>query len=431
VSSLAAAASTLLAVVLVAGAARALGAVASRLGQPSVVGEILAGVVLGPSILGALVPGLHGWLASERATAVFGHVGKVGVVVFMFLVAAEVDLTPLLRRARLPVLVAIGSFVVPFALGVSLAPVVRDVAAPGVDDGAAFPLFLGTALAVTALPVLARILQFKGLTASRVGLVGLTAAAVEDVAAWTVLALAGAMATGDAFGVADPPPAALGALAAMALVLVTATIRRHGVAGPRTVTLVAGLLASGAAVALLGVHPAIAAFFLGALVPRGSLRKSVARALDIPMRWVLLPVFFAAVGLQIQFAGFDGAQALGVALLILAVAVLGKFLGATAGARLAGLPGRDAMTIGILMNTRGVTELVVILVGREAGLVPDPLFSMLVVMALITTLMTAPLLDLMARGRWSLAPAGAPGRVRAGRERREPPVARGGTASRP
>jgi Kef-type K+ transport system membrane component KefB len=167
------------------------------------------------------------------------------------------------------------------------------------------------------------------------------------------------------------------------------------------------LLASGAAVSILGVHPAVAAFFLGVLVPRGCLSTRAARALEVPLRWLLLPVFFAAVGLEVQFAGGGGLPVLGIAVLVLAAAVVGKLVGAACGARLAGLSGTEALTVGIMMNTRGVTGLVAILLGREAGLVPDPLFSVLVMMALVTTLLTAPLLDLQRRWpgrRW--APGG-------------------------
>jgi Kef-type K+ transport system membrane component KefB len=312
--------------------------------------------------------------------------------------------------ARAPALVAAGSFLLPFGIGLSIAPLVRDTTAPGVEDGLAFALFLATALAVTALPVLVRILQSRGLAASRVGLVGLTAAAVEDVVAWAVLAVAGAMATGGGLDTAGVPAAAVGAFAAVALALMGATIRRHGLLGSRTVRLVIVLLASGAAVSMLGVHPAVVAFFLGVLVPRGCLRARTARALEVPMRWLLLPVFFATVGLEVEFAGGAGLPVLGIALLVLAAAMVGKLVGAAGGARLAGLPATEALTVGIMMNTRGVTGLVAILVGREAGLVPDPLFSVLVAMALVTTLLTAPLLDLV--GRWPArrwAPGGGVG----------------------
>jgi K+:H+ antiporter len=413
--TLAAAASIVLAVGVVALAAGAGGRAARRLGHPPVVGEILAGVALGPSLLGHALPALEGWIASDRTTAALGRVGQVGVVLFMFLVAAELDFGSIRRRLRMPGLVAAGSFLVPFGLGIALAPLVRETTAAGVPHGTAFALFLGTALAVTALPVLARILQSAGLASTRAGIVALSAAAVEDVAAWTVLAAATAMASGHGLRPHPPAPATAGVFALVALIFVGVTLRHRGRRLARGLLLTAlpfGL----AGITTLGVHPAIAAFALGALLPPGSLGSRVGRLIGVPLRWVLLPVFFAAIGIEIDLGSAGGAATLGVAGLILAAAVAGKLAGATAGAAAAGLPRREALMLGVLMNTRGVTELVAILVGREAGLVPDPLFSILVVMALATTVMTAPLLRLLGKGPVRDATA-QPGRERPRRRR--------------
>ncbi|MFD0319226.1 cation:proton antiporter domain-containing protein [Streptomyces flavalbus] len=375
--------------------ARLLGALARRLGQPAVIGEVLAGIALGPTVVnGALSE--HLFPADTRP--LLSALAAVGVAVFMFIVGLEVDATLLRGNTSLATTVSLSSILVPFGLGTLLALYLADDY--GTDDKTGFMLFLGIAMSITAFPVLARILTDRHMTHTSLGAMAIACAAIGDVLAWTLLAVIVA-----ASGSADADQwrmlLAIPYLAAM-LLAVRPLLRRYAESRPHlTLTptvfacVLAGLLLSAAATEWVGLHYIFGAFLFGAVLPRTGtdrLRTHIHDRLGQMTSTLLLPVFFLVSGLQVDLSTLDG-SALGALALILLVAVGGKFLGAFTAARLHRMPPRPAAALATLMNTRGLTELIVLNVGLQLGFLGRDLYSLMVVMAVITTAMTGPLLN--------------------------------------
>jgi Kef-type K+ transport system membrane component KefB len=393
----------LLDLVLLLAVARALGGLLERARQPRVMGELLAGLVLGASVLGALPGDPAGALFPAQALAVLAVLGQVAVVAYLFGVGAELDARALRREGGAVALVSAVSFAVPWVAGAALAWFLH----PGVDGEPplpAFMLFLGTALAVTAFPVLSRIVDARDLRGRPAGRVALGAAAAQELLVWPALALAVALARGGSSGAG----AALGAVVAsgagaLVLVLVLARVvvpavaaRRPGATGP---AVLAALALSAGATELAGLHLVVGAFLLGATLPAAPRDAGLAllrtRAAAVASA-ALLPLFFALPALRVDVWSL-GADGLALLALVLGVAGATKLLSAAGAAALAGLPRGEALTVGALMNARGLVELVVLSVGLEAGLVDERLFAVMVLMALATTLAAGPLVDLIAR----------------------------------
>lgn len=385
-----------LAVIIIA--ARLLGRVAKACGQPSVVGEILAGILLGPTLFsGAITRTLFPTevLGSLRALAV------VGLVLFMFVVGYEVDRSLIRGRERVAVRVSIGSIILPLALGAALGVWLAD--RHGVDRVLPFALFVGASMSVTAFPVLARILTDRGLQRTRVGGLAIASAAVDDVLAWSLLAvvvtIAGSEGGGEQWHVLLSPVY----IAVMALVvrpLLQRLVAARSKAGRLTPDLLAvivvGLFLSCWATEWLGVHYIFGAFIFGAVMPRldaAELREEVLERLEQISVIVLLPVFFVIAGLGVDLSKV-GVSGLLELVAILVVAIVGKFVGAFLGARSSGVGVRQSAVLGSLMNTRGLTEIVILTVGLQIGILDQELFSLMVVMALVTTIMAGPLLKL-------------------------------------
>ncbi|AYG84934.1 Na(+)/H(+)-K(+) antiporter GerN [Streptomyces hundungensis] len=382
--------------------AQVLGRLARWCGQPAVIGEILAGILLGPTLFhGALSDALFPFAVRPMLSTL----GDLGIALFMFLVGLELDHRLLRGNRRAAVGVSVGSIVCSFGLGSILALWLWNGHAVGNRLG--FVLFIGAAMSITAFPVLARILTDRGIQHTRVGALAMASAAVGDVVAWLLLAAVLTFTGGQSswlvllvlpyavvmFTVVRPllgrfltsrEPRATGA-------------DEHGPgsgpgAGPLAV-LTALLLVSGALSERLGLHFIFGAFLAGAVVPRHGtqrLRAAVADRFET-ITWMLLPAYFTVAGLKVDLSTVDG-DGLGELGLILLVAIGGKLGGAYLGARAARQPGRGAMTLGILMNTRGLTELVILGVGLQLHLIDTDLYSLMVVMALVTTALTAPLL---------------------------------------
>jgi len=384
-----------LAVILVA--AQVFGALARRIGQPAVVGEIVAGVLLGPTLFGGAVPAA---LFPADVRPGLTALASVGVAVFMFVIGLELDQKLLRGKGGVAAGVATGAIALPFALGCLLA---LHLAGNHDRRGSllAFVLFFGAAMSITAFPVLARILVDRGMHRTNAGGLAIAAAAIGDVVAWCLLAATLTFAAGQsAWQAVLVVPYVL-----IMLFVVRPVLARLAAAHQRTGrSLPAGALAgvvvfavvSGGVTEWLGLHFIFGAFFAGAIIPRAGtekLREEIIDRVD-PVGSVLLPVYFAVAGLGVNLSTVDLVGA-GELALILLVAIGGKFLGTYLSARVCGQDVRHARTLAVLMNTRGLTELIILGVGLQAGLLDASLYSLMVVMAVVTTAMTGPLLNLV------------------------------------
>ncbi|MGC4950366.1 cation:proton antiporter [Streptomyces sp. DT224] len=374
--------------------AHGLGYLATRVGQPPVVGEILAGVLLGPTLLNGAVSDT---LFPPTIRPLLSAMADVGVTLFMFGVGLEIERQALRGRGRMAAAVSLGSMAVPFVLGTGLGFFLLRSHETG--QKAEFIVFIGLAVSVTAFPVLARVLSDRGIAGTALGGIALATAALVDVVAWTALAGVQA-ATGNAgahWRVALMIPFVL------VLVLVVRPLLRRRLArgeGHGTTSgwwyaqVLIGALLCGAATEAMGLHYIFGAFLFGVLMPgegaerlRGDLMQHTRTVTS-----VLLPVYFVVAGLKVDLRHFGWAE-IAELVAVLLVAVGGKFGGTYLGARSAGLPARPATALAALMNTRGLTELVILGVGLQAGLLDEGLYSLMVVMALVTTAMTGPLLS--------------------------------------
>ncbi|RNF83843.1 cation:proton antiporter [Montanilutibacter psychrotolerans] len=396
----------LLQLVVILVTARLCGLLLRHVGQPAVIGEMAAGLLLGPVVFGALAPQLHAQLFAHESLPALASLSTLGLVLFMFIVGAELR-APDGVRAQLKSAGTVGllSIVLPMALGVAISPMLHPTLAP---DGVAFwpfALFMAAAMSITAFPVMARILKDRGMTRTRLGQLSLSSAAIADVFAWIVLAVVVALAGADA-GAVGFLKTVLGLVALSALVfgvlrpLYGSLLARHAPDGRPSpmllAAILAGMLACAALTEWLGLHAVFGAFLFGACLPRDDrLLQYLIDRIEVIAVVLLLPIFFALAGLNTRSDAFTGAG-LGALALILAAAVLGKGIGGTAGARLAGYGWRDSLSTGALMNARGLMELIVMKVGLDVGLIGPELFTMLLVMALTTTVMTGPLLTWFA-----------------------------------
>ena len=395
----------LLQLVVILVVARACGLLLRAVGQPMVIGEMAAGILLGPVVFGALFPQWHAQLFPVASLPSLQSLAMIGVVLFMFIVGAELR-APSGMGAQLKAAgwVGVCSMVLPMALGLAIAPVLHPTLAP---DGVAFwpfALFVGVALSITAFPVLARILKDRNMTRTRVGQLSLGAAGVVDALAWVLLALVVALASaGQGFDAFLKIAAGLAALVAVVFLAVRPSLawllRRHapdGVPTPMVLAvLLIGLFACAMVTEWLHLHAVFGAFLFGISLPRDDrLLRALIERIEPLSIVVLMPIFFALAGLGTSANAFADAG-LGAMGLILLVATVGKIVGGAAGARVCGYGWRDSLATGSLMNSRGLMELIVIKVGLDAGLIGPALFTMLLVMALVTTACTGPLLSLI------------------------------------
>jgi K+:H+ antiporter len=382
-------------------AARLVGWAFARLRQPPVMGEVVAGILLGPSVLGWVWPGAKALIFPPVVVPHLSAIAQVGVVLYMFLVGLELNPALIRGRARATVAISHASIVVPFALGSSIALFTYPRLSSSDVPFTSFALFSGVALSVTAFPVLARILSDRQLQASRLGVIALACAAAADVTAWCLLALV----VGVVHAAVDQAILtiilAMVYLAIMLLIcrpLVHRLVARFERAQAMTHAMMGAvfvaLLASSLVTELIGIHALFGAFLLGAIVPPESrLAREVGSRLEDLVAVLLLPAFFAITGLRTEIGLVSGGAAWLTVGLLIVVASLGKFGGTYVAGRLTGLGGYDASALGIMMNTRGLMELIVLNIGLDLGILSPTLFSMFVVMALATTLMTTPIID--------------------------------------
>jgi Kef-type K+ transport system membrane component KefB len=387
---------TLAGVAVVIVVARLAGGVFKRIGQPPVIGEVIAGIALGPSVLG-------GWshaLFPLQSRPLLKILAGLGLAVFMFLVGLEMDLGHLRgSRRRASTGVAVAGTAVPFALGFLLAMVLHP--SHGQGDFLPFALFIGAAMSTTAFPVLARILQERKLYDTPLGVLTMASAAGDDVLTWATLAVVVAIVASTGAWTL-PYILALSVLFALFMIFVARpALARYGdrtLGSTELALVVAGILGCAFATSAIGIHEIFGAFLLGAVFPRGRFAEQVRDRLE-PVATILLPVFFVTTGLNVDIGGI-GTEGLWQLGLILVVACTGKLVGAGLGARSQGLAARESLALGVLMNTRGLTELVVLNIGRDLGVLDGELFTLLVVMAVVTTVATSPLLDVVKPDAW-------------------------------
>jgi Kef-type K+ transport system membrane component KefB len=390
----------LLALVAVLVVGRLLGALLRYIGQPPVIGEVVAGIVLGPSLLGWLWPEAMAFLLPSSVEPFLNVIAQLGVSLYMFLVGLELNPGLVRERAGTVAATSLGSLAIPFALGAGLAPLLYPRLSTPDLPLSSFVLFLGVAMAITAFPVLARILTDRGMQKTPLGVMALACAAVDDVAAWCLLAFVVGIAqaeVGGAFLVMGLTLAFIGLMvlgvrpmAARWLARVDETRVTPGIIAIVVVALVLSALTT----ELIGVHAVFGAFLLGAVLPHDS---AVARALVNKMETgvtiLLLPAFFALTGMRTQIGLVSGVDEWLLCGLIILVATAGKFGGTFLSARLTGLGGRESAALGVLMNTRGLMELIVLNIGLEMRVISPTLFAMMVLMALVTTMATTPMLQ--------------------------------------
>jgi Kef-type K+ transport system membrane component KefB len=404
-------------IAVILGVSRALSLLAVPLRQPAVIAEIIAGILLGPTLLGALAPGVYDALFSQARLGGLSALSQVGLTLFLFVVGLEFNPGLIAGRGRQTAVITLCSILVPACFGLGLAPVLHSRFAPDIDL-LALSLFMGASMAVTAFPVLARILAEQGLGRTPVGSQALVAAAFNDLAAWCLLAVVIGVIT------AGSPASALGTVLMAGVFLVgmvfglRPVLRRLALRfgtdrGPSTrvvAVIMVGLLLSSLATELIGVHALVGAFAFGLAVPRENrTAEHLIERIEELTGVLLLPIFFALSGLRTELGLLSDPQGLLWTGIIVAVATAGKLLGTALPARWTGLGWRDSALLGVLMNTRGLVELIILNIGLDLGVLSPPLFTMLVVMAVATTLMTSPLLSLIypKAARFSAQPEAA------------------------
>ena len=406
----------LLQLVIILVTARLCSFVLRRLGQPAVVGEMIAGLLLGPLVFGALSPEFHAAVFARPTLGALDSLGEVGLVLFMFVVGCELRVTEG-SRARLRAAGYVGSLSValPAMLALGIAPLLHTQLAPAGVRFWPFALFLALSVSVTAFPVLARILKDQRRTQSPLGQLSLSSAALVDVFAWIMLALIVVLIkSGEIWSRFYAMTGALACFVAVVFWVLrpfyARLLRRHALTDTSGAMLLASLLigvfACAAATEWLGLHAVFGAFLFGACLP-GGLRvlDSLAERVQHVAVVVLMPIFFATTGLVTDPSAFCAAGGLTLAL-ILVIAVVGKILGAAAGARIAGHGWRDSLAVGSLMNTRGLMELIVLNIGFDLGFIPQNVFTMLVIMSVVTTVMTGPLLRKLLPSAGYVIPVG-------------------------
>lgn len=384
--------------------ARIFGWVFQKIGQPSVIGEIIAGIALGPSFFGAYFPEFSTALFPVASLGNLNLLAQIGLILFMFVVGMELDLKVIKNKASDAVVISHASIVIPFALGMFLSYFIYKEFAPNGTPFLSFSLFLGIAMSITAFPVLARIVQERGIHKTRLGTVVLTAAAADDITAWCMLAIVIAIVKAGSFMSALYVIALAILYVIVMLKMVRPFLHRIGQLNKNkenldkaTVALFfLTLVLSSYATEVIGIHALFGAFMTGAIMPDSARFRHVfvEKVEDVAVV-LFLPLFFVFTGLRTEIGLLNDLYLWKVTGLIILVAVIGKFVGSALASKFVGQSWKNSLTIGALMNTRGLMELVVLNIGFELGVLTPEVFAMMVIMALFTTFMTGPILDLI------------------------------------
>ena len=408
-----------LAVILAA--CRVVGALAPRVGQPPVVSEMVAGVLLGPSLFGALLPGWQAALFPAPSMTILFAVAQLGLAMYMFLVGVEFRADLIRQRARSALSVSVAGIVVPFLFGGLIA---LDVHADGTMfretvTASQAVLYLGAAMSITAFPMLARIVHERGLSGTSLGTLALAAGSIDDAAAWSVLAVVlASFGNAPMIAVAAIGGGILYTLAVLlglrpALAPLARRVERSGAMSYPMLSFVLMLVMLGSWYTdRIGIYAVYGAFILGTAMPRGKFADELQRLMTPLTTGLLLPLFFVYSGLNTRIGLVDTWHLVGISALVLIAACVGKGVACWLAARLNGEPNDQALAIGALMNTRGLMELIILNIGYERGIITQTLFSIMVMMALVTTLMATPLFERVYGRRGRLA--GTVGAVRTG-----------------
>lgn len=385
-------------------AARLAGSLFKRFGLPAVVGEMAAGIALGPSLFGSLAPAAAAFVFPAESLGTLKLLSQIGICLFMFSVGMELNLAHVRSRAKEAVAVSHASILAPFLLGVGLAWFTFSDLAGASATFTGFALFMGISMSITAFPVLARILQERGLSKT---FLGSTCAAVDDVTAWSIMAFV--------VGIVKSTSMA-GAVLTLVLALVFIVLMMFGVkrwlpkwlgqerlvreevSGGTLAVVVGVVLASALCTEVIGIHALFGAFLAGVVMPDTlGFRERINARVEKLSSVLLLPLFFAFTGLRTQVGLLDDLQGWLLCLVIIVVATVGKLGASALAARATGMNWRDSLQLGALMNTRGLMELIVLNIGYDLGILSPRIFTMLVIMALVTTVLTGPLLTLFGQ----------------------------------
>jgi Kef-type K+ transport system membrane component KefB len=407
----------LLQVTVILVAARVIGSLFHRLGQPAVIGEMVAGIVLGPSLLGLLLPAAQAFVFPATSMDTLRLLSQLGVILYMFVIGIELDLQHLRQRAHAALLISHASIIAPFCLGTILALFIYSALAPAHVSFLAFALFMGIAMSITAFPVLARIIEERGLSKSQLGNTAIACAAVDDVTAWCLLAFVVAIAKADGLGSSLLTLILAMLFIGLMLFLFKPRADRilseaiHGETHSKS--MVAGVLifvfVAALSTEIIGIHALFGAFLAGVIIPtNSSLRSFLRERLETFSSVFLLPLFFAFTGLRTQIGLLAGTQSWLICAGIIAVAIAGKLGASMLAARWTGMSWHESLSLGALMNTRGLMELIVLNIGYDMGILSPRIFVMMVLMALFTTLMTGPVLALL---EWTKKPRPATRRM--------------------
>lgn len=382
--------------------ARFFGWICKKIGQPSVIGEIIAGIVLGPSLIGLYFPEFSSALFPAQSLGNLQFLSQIGLIFFMFVIGMELDLKVLKNKAHEAVVISHASIVFPFALGMGLAYFIYQAYAPQGVQFLSFGLFLGIAMSITAFPVLARIVQERGLHKTRLGTIVITCAAADDITAWCLLAAVIAVVKAGSFVSALYIIGLAAAYVLIMIKIVRPFLKRVGdlhstrenLSKPIVAIFFLVLILSAYATEVIGIHALFGAFMAGAIMPENSRFRNVfiEKVEDVSLV-LLLPLFFVFTGLRTEIGLLNDPALWKTTGLIILVAVIGKFVGSALAAKFVGQNWKDSLTIGALMNTRGLMELVVLNIGYDLGVLTPEIFAMMVIMALVTTFMTGPSLD--------------------------------------
>ncbi|HEY9197503.1 MAG TPA: cation:proton antiporter [Mucilaginibacter sp.] len=379
------------------------GWVCKKLGQPRVIGEIFAGIALGPSLIGRLFPVFSHTIFPTASLGSLQFLSQIGLIIFMFVIGMELDLRALKNKSKDALVISHASIIIPFTLGLGLAYFIYRSLAPAGIPFFSFGLFMGISMSITAFPVLARICQERGINKTRLGALVITCAAADDITAWCLLTVVIAVVkAGSVMSFVYTTALAVAYVIVMLkavkplLKLIYSRNIKPGYLGMPVALFFLTLIISSYATEAIGIHALFGAFMAGIVMPDNITFREIfiERIKDVAL-FLLLPLFFVFTGLRTQIGVLNDTYLWGICGMVILVAVTGKFIGSSFAARFIGQSWKDSLSIGALMNTRGLVELIVLNIGYDLGVLTKPVFAMLVIMALVTTIMTVPVLNLL------------------------------------